>query len=156
MVRDVRWWSKRRLLRYYLFLREKRSPDTYDYISNAYYVWSDGDIVNVYNGGPGIGHSYGREDRRTRIGTVVFILSTLPVTSTTTTASTTMSTIPTAFSPDISVIFGEGFARVLSKSGSIGIGDFIDAGANAKNITLSYGKTYKDRRTRLIPAMRVT
>ena len=59
-------------------------------------------------------------------------------------------------SPDISVIFGEGFARVLSKSGSIGIGDFIDAGANAKNITLSYGKTYKDRRTRLIPAMRVT
>ena len=37
-----------------------RSPDTYDYISNAYYVWSDGDLANVYNGGPGIGHSYGR------------------------------------------------------------------------------------------------
>ena len=33
--------------------------------------------------------------------------------------------------------------RVLSKSGSIGIGDFVDAGANAKNITLSYGKNIK-------------
>ena len=43
----------------------------------------------------------------------------------------------------------EGFARVASKSGSIGIGDFVDAGANAKNITLSYGMkrspyTYED------------
>ena len=43
-------------------------------------------------------------------------------------------------SPDISFIFGKGFARVVSKSGSIGIGDFVDAGANAENITLSYGK----------------
>lgn len=55
-----------------------------------WYMWTDGGLdYDRYN----YDNSYGRKDRRTRVGTIMPILSLRPVTSTSTT--TTMSRFPT-------------------------------------------------------------